>query len=128
MTTLARLLATTIITTGLAFTASANAQTSAPSTSPSTSSPGTSAHSNIPDKKLDAVAAAAKKVVVLNRSYKQKIDQASAAQKEQLTSEANEAMTKAVTDQGLSVQEYLSIMQVAQNDPTVRDRLIQRMK
>ncbi len=128
MTTLARLLATTIITAGLAFTASANAQTSAPSTSPSTSSPGTSAHSNIPDKKLDAVAAAAKKVVVLNRSYKQKIDQASAAQKEQLTSEANEAMTKAVTDQGLSVQEYLSIMQVAQNDPTVRDRLIQRMK
>lgn len=126
MTTLARLLATTVIATGLAFTASANAQTSAPSSSPSMSSPGAAA--KIPDKKLDAVAAAAKKVVVLNRSYKQKIDQAPAAQKEQLTNEANQAMTRAVTDQGLSVDEYMNIMQVAQNDPAVRDRLIQRMK
>ncbi len=126
MTMLPRLLAAPIIAAGIALTAGANAQTSAPSAAPSMSPPSTSA--KIPDKKLDAVAAAAKKVVVLNRSYKQKIDQASAAQKEQLTSEANEAMTKAVTDQGLSVQEYLSIMQVAQNDPTVRDRLLQRMK
>jgi hypothetical protein len=37
-------------------------------------------------------------------------------------------MTKAVTDQGLSVDEYTSIIEVAQNDAEVRNKLLQRMK
>jgi hypothetical protein len=35
---------------------------------------------------------------------------------------------KAVTDQGLSVDEYSTILQVAQNDPQVRDKLLQRLR
>jgi hypothetical protein len=35
---------------------------------------------------------------------------------------------KAVTDQGLSVEEYTSIMVVAQNDPMVRQKILQRLK
>jgi hypothetical protein len=42
--------------------------------------------------------------------------------------EANKALVKAVTDQGLSVEEYTSIMVVAQNDPAVRQKIVQRMK
>jgi hypothetical protein len=42
-------------------------------------------------------------------------------------SEANAALEKAVTDQGLSVDEYQSIIQVAQNDPNVHQRLAQRL-
>jgi hypothetical protein len=36
-------------------------------------------------------------------------------------------MLKAVTDQGLSVAEYNSILEVAQNDPGVRAKIRQRM-
>ena len=36
-------------------------------------------------------------------------------------------MAKAVTDQGLSVEEYAAILQVAQNDPDVREKIRQRI-
>jgi hypothetical protein len=36
--------------------------------------------------------------------------------------------TNAVTDQGLSVAECTAIMQVAQNDPAVREKILQRLK
>ena len=123
-----RLLAFSVATATLLTGFAASAQTATPVSPPSTTAPGATSAANIPDKKLDAVAAAAKKVVVLNRTYKQKLDQAPDSQKEQLAKEANSAMSKAVTDQGLSVDEYMSIMQVAQNDPAVREKLIQRMK
>ena len=38
------------------------------------------------------------------------------------------ALVKAVTDQGLSVDEYSTILQVAQNDAAVRDKLLQRLR
>ncbi|HZQ02063.1 MAG TPA: DUF4168 domain-containing protein [Reyranella sp.] len=125
MATLSRVLGALAVTTTLAFAVTVNAQTT---TAPSSSPPGSSSTSSISDKKLDAVAAAAKNVVVINRSYKAKVDQAPDAQKQQLVAEANQAMTKAVTDQGLSVDEYMNIMRVAQNDQSVRNRLIERMK
>src|SRR5689334_22437690 len=104
MATLSRFLATSVvIATGFSFLAAANAQTT---TSPSATPPGASSKSTgISDKKLDAAAAAAKKVVVLNQSYKEKLDKASGAQKQQLNDEANQAMTRAVNEQGLSVDE-----------------------
>jgi hypothetical protein len=37
-------------------------------------------------------------------------------------------MEKAVTDQGLSVDEYTTILELAQNDPIVRNKMVQRMK
>jgi hypothetical protein len=42
--------------------------------------------------------------------------------------EAVNAIEKAVTDQGLSVEEYDSILKVAQNDPEVRDKIRQRIR
>jgi hypothetical protein len=42
--------------------------------------------------------------------------------------EASEALEKAVTDQGLSVEEFNSIMEVAQNDPGVREKMRQRIR
>jgi len=36
-------------------------------------------------------------------------------------------LEKAVTDQGLSVDEYISIIRTARSDPTVREKLIQRI-
>ena len=47
--------------------------------------------------------------------------------KQYIADEAINAMKKAVTDQGLSVDEYNTIVQTAQNDPTVRQKLVQRI-
>jgi len=38
------------------------------------------------------------------------------------------ALAKAITDQGLSVEEYDSILEVAQNDPEVREKIRQRIR
>jgi hypothetical protein len=42
--------------------------------------------------------------------------------------EAINALAKAVTDQGLSLKEYDSILEVAQNDPEVRGKIRQRIR
>ena len=106
------------------FVAPATQAQQKPSDAPSASVP-----TSIPDRKLDAVAAAAKRVVLIGDSYEQKLAKATGdGEKEKIIDEANKAVTKAVTDQGLSVDEYVSIMKVAQDDPAVRDKLAQRLK
>ena len=113
-------------TAGLLLSPSANAQDRSP---PSATTPKTTtAPADISDKKLDAAAAAAKKVSALNESYQGKIAKASDPDKKRLTDEANAAMKTAITDQGLSVEEYKSIIEVAQNDPAVRNKLLQRLQ
>ncbi|MBS0224452.1 MAG: DUF4168 domain-containing protein [Proteobacteria bacterium] len=118
--------ALTFAIAGVVLMPVANAQNQ-PS-SPPTAAPKTTSPANIPDKKLDAAAAAVKNVSALNETYQHKIAEAPPAEKQRLRSEANDAMKKAVTDQGLSVEEYKSIVDVAQNDPTVRNKLLQRLQ
>jgi hypothetical protein len=84
--------------------------------------------SDITDKKLDATAAAVKKVSVVSDSYKKKLAQAPESEKDKILDQADKEVTKAVTDQGLSVQEYLGIMRLAENDATVRGKLMDRLK
>ncbi|MGE5151169.1 MAG: DUF4168 domain-containing protein [Rhodospirillaceae bacterium] len=100
-----------------------------PSSSPSTTTPETTVKpSDISDKKLDAAAAAVKKVSTVSDSYKKKLAQAPDSEKEKIRDDADRDVTKAVTDQGLSVEEYIGIMKVAQNDTTVRSKLMDRLK
>ena len=102
----------------------ANAQAQPPS--PGLSAP---APKNIPDQKLDAAAAALKQVAILQQTYRQRLAQAPAqADKDRITAEADTALTGAVEDQGLTVEEYVSIMDVAQNDPEIRGKLLQRIR
>lgn len=82
---------------------------------------------NISDQKLDAAAKALQNVTTVRENYQQKIAAASPADKQRLASEGNDALKKAVTDQGLSVDEYNRIITVAQNDPSVRAKLLQRL-
>jgi hypothetical protein len=84
--------------------------------------------SNIPDQKIDAAAAALEKVTDIKRSYEQQLTSAPPADQERIVNEANSALSKAVTEQGLSVEEYNSIIQVAQNDAQVRQKILQRVK
>jgi len=118
----------TLTVAGLLVLPTANAVGQTPSAPPSTAPRPSTAPQNIPDKKLDAAAAAVKSVSAVKNTFDQKAAKAPAGEKERLAGEAEHEMTKAVTDQGLSVEEYVTIMKVAQNDPVVRDKLIERMK
>ena len=83
---------------------------------------------NISDQKLDAVATAIERVASLKQDYGQRIAAAAPSDKERIAFEAINALTNAVTDQGLSVKEYDSILEVAQNDPEVREKISQRIR
>ena len=107
----------------------AQSQSPPSSSSPSTMPPGATVKpSDVTDKKLDATAAAVKKVSAVSDSYKKKLAQAPASEKDKILDQADKEVTKAVTDQGLSVQEYLGIMRLAENDATVRGKLMDRLK
>jgi predicted TIM-barrel fold metal-dependent hydrolase len=96
--------------------------------SPQTQSPQTPSPSAlISDEKLNAAAAAIGQVTTIRQSYDSKIAAAPSSDKQRLAKEGNDALEKAVTDQGLSVDEYNSIIRTAQNDPTVREKLTQRI-
>ncbi len=69
-----------------------------------------------------------KGVATVKQDYEQKLAQAPRPEQDRLVDEAQTAMAKAVTDQGLTVEEYTKILQVAQNDPTVHEKIIQRLK
>jgi hypothetical protein len=100
----------------------ANAQVETPS-------PGLSAPApNITDQKLDAAAAALKRVAVLQQTYRQRLAQAPAqADKDRITAEADTALTNAVADQGLRWRNTFPSC-VAQNDPEVRGKILQRIR
>jgi hypothetical protein len=103
-----------------------NAQNQAdqPAQAPQAQSPSAA----IPDEKLDAEAAAIKNVAGIKQSYQQRMAAAEESEKDGIANEAVNALTKAVTDQGLSVEEYTSILEVAQNNPDVRQKIIQRIR
>jgi Domain of unknown function (DUF4168) len=116
----------------------ANAQMNPPQARPQTQSPQTqfprtqppqtqSPSPTISDEKLNAAAVAIGQVTNIRQSYERKIATAPESDKQRLTDEANDALEKAVTDQGLSVDEYNSIIRTAQNDPALRQKLSQRI-
>lgn len=104
------------------FAPQAHAQSAAPSAQPQVQP------SDISDQKLDATAKALEKVSSVKQEFQEKITKAAPADQQKIASEANDALTKAVTDEGLSVEEYNSIIQVAQNDPQLREKILQRVK
>ena len=120
---LMRPLAAVLLTAaGLLSVPAANSQTQVPPPGPSDQT------ANIPDQKLDAAAAAIRQVARVKENYQQRIEAAAPSDKERIADEANNALVKAVTDQGLSVEEYTSILVVAQNDPQVREKIVQRIR
>lgn len=106
------------------------AKAQSPSTSPmqnqtpSATAPG---QAPISDQKLGQAAAAMQQVSTVRQKYQQQIASAPETDKPRITGEAQQALAKAVTDQGLSIDEYNGIMRQAQTDPQVRDGLIQHL-
>jgi Domain of unknown function (DUF4168) len=119
-----RSLAAAILTTGCCLSVPmVNGLAQAPSQGPSVSA------RDLSDQKLNAVATALERVASLRNDYRQRIAEAEApAEKERIVAEANKELTKAVTDQGLSVDEYTSILNAARDNPDVRDKLFQHIR
>ncbi len=85
------------------------------------------ASSDIPNEKLDAAAAALSRVTGMSNIYAQKLAEAkTSSAKAEIAKEADESMSKAITDEGLSLTEYDSIIEVAQNDSKIREKLLER--
>ena len=100
-----------------------NVLAQAPSPGPSISA------RDLSDQKLKAVATALERVASLQKDYRQRIAEAEApAEKERIVAEAHNEFTRAVTEQGLSVEEYASILDMAQDDHEIRDKLLQRIR
>ena len=130
---LSQALGAAALSAGLFLMPGANAQMTPPQTRPQAQSPhaqppqAQSPSPTISDEKIDAAAAAIGHVTSVQQTYERKISEAPPSDKQRLTAEANNALQKAVTDQGLSVDEYNSIIRTAQNDPAVRQKLTQRI-
>jgi len=117
-----QLLAAAILTAGCCF---ATVNVLAQSNPPGPSSP----TADLSDQKLNAVAAALERVASLQNGYRQRIAEAETdAEKERIVAEAHGEFTKAVTDQGLSLEEYASILDVARDDSEIRSKLLQLIR
>jgi Domain of unknown function (DUF4168) len=137
------LAASALTVAGLFLLPTANAQMNQPQASPPAQSPQTpspqppsaqrpspqapSPSPTISDQKLNAAAVAIGQVTSIRQSYERKIAEAPPSDTQRITQEENTALEKAVTDQGLSVDEYNTIIRTAQNDPAVRQKLSQRI-
>jgi hypothetical protein len=117
-------LAAAILTAGCClFMPTVSVLAQSPLPDPSTSAP------ELSDQKLNAVAAALERIASLQKDYRQRIAEAEApADKERLVAEAHGEFTKAVTDQGLSLEEYASILDVARDDSEIRSKLLQLIR
>jgi hypothetical protein len=118
-----RSVAAAILTAGCCLSIpTVNVLAQSPPPGPSTSAP------DLSDQKLRAVATALERVASLQQDYRQRIAETEApADKERIVEEANNELTKAVTEQGLSVEEYTSILNVAQDDAEVRGKILQHI-
>ena len=81
----------------------------------------------IPDEKLDKAAAATVQVASLSRDYREQLAVAPQSDKQRIVDEANNAIEKAITEQGLSLQEYSSIMEEARSNPEVHQKILDRL-
>jgi len=119
-----RSLVAAILTAGYYFSVpTVNVLAQAPSQGPTISA------RDLSDQKLNAVGTALERVASLRNDYRQRIAEAEApAEKERIVAEANKELTKAVTEQGLSVEEYTSILDAARDNPEIRDKLFQHVR
>jgi hypothetical protein len=73
---------------------------------------------------INKAGAALHDVALVQEKYQGKIESASPAQKQTLTTQANAEAVQAIQSRGLSVQDYASVIRVARNDPQVKQQLL----
>ena len=103
------------------------AQPAAAQNQPATPSDAAAANASVSDQKLDQVAAAMENLRTVLDNYVQIFSAASPDEKDKIVSQANAVFERAVIDQGLSLEEFDSIMTLAQNDPSVGEQIERRL-
>jgi hypothetical protein len=79
----------------------------------------------VPDDTVQKAGVAMHHVLQIRQTYSQRVQAASMpAEKQTLAQQAETETTKAVTDQGLSVQEYNRVLHLAMADPNLKARLL----
>jgi hypothetical protein len=101
----------------------APSSSSAPATQPAAPSPST-----ISDQEITKTANAMQQVMTLRQTYSQRLSKAKPADRDHIAAQGQTAMRQAVVNQGLSVKRYDQILQTAENDPTVRAKLLSQVK
>src|SRR6478735_5834879 len=84
-----------------------------------------SQNGEIPDALVQKVGTALRNVTTINQTYEQRAKAAETQQQVQdLDVQTRNEMLKAISDQGLSLQQYRQALQRAQTNSTLRNRLI----
>jgi hypothetical protein len=78
----------------------------------------------IPDGTISKAGAALHDVANLQQKYQGKMESASPQQKQGLSEQANAEAVQAIQSHGLSLQEYSNIVRTAQNNPQIKQRLL----
>jgi hypothetical protein len=78
----------------------------------------------VPDATISKAGAALRDVANLQEKYQPKMDSATPKEKEGLSAQANAEAVQAIQSHGLSMQEYSSVVRMAQTNPQVRQRLL----
>lgn len=75
--------------------------------------------------KLEPFAGAYKEISQIHTTYKERImEEADQTKYDALQQEANEKMSQAVTDHGLTISDYNAIFQSIQNDPALKEEFM----
>ena len=91
-----------------------------PASPPAPSAPDAS----ISDGTIGKAGAALRDVAKLQQKYQGQMESASPIQKQGLSEKANAEAVQAIQSHGLSIQEYSTVVRTAQNNPQVKQRLL----
>ena len=80
------------------------------------------------DATVSKAGAALHDVANLQEKYQGKMEAASPQQKQGLNEQANAEAVRVIQSHGISVQEYSNVVRTAQNNPQVKQRLLDAAK
>jgi hypothetical protein len=87
--------------------------------------PGTATQQGqVSDVMVHKVGMALRQNATISQKYTERMQSQSAPEQQQLTQQAQAEMMQAISDQGLSVEQYNQVIQMAQADPSLKQRLL----
>jgi len=119
----AGILPAALLAAAIALPAAAQQQTNG---NPSSSAPGVATpESGMSDMTVNKVGAALRQVLQVKQTYSQRMQNANTqAERQEIASQADGAAASAVTQQGLSVDQYNRVLLAARTDPALKQRVL----
>ena len=106
-----------MLATAMALPAAAQPPSGAPS--------GAVTGANMSDATVKKVGAALRQVAQIEQTYSQRLQSANTpVQKQDISKQASNAAVTAITQQGLTIDQYNQVIQAAQSDPALKQRVL----